>query len=363
MKKNKKSLVILLSLVLSLTLLAGYSAAATAAQPPIIWKVQGYTSAGTLYDVYGKSLADNINAMSGGRLVIEWYPADSIVPVIEGPTAVRDGILDGAWDYAGLWASIDAGFPLFCSSPGKFSDPMDMVGWYYQGGGEKLLQEAADNAKLNVKIILAGIHDGEDFMWSNKPITEIADMKGITLRMMPIMGDVLSKNGLSVAFISGTEIVAAMERKVVDAGEYSIPALDKTFGFQDVAKFVARPGLHQPTAVQQLYVNKAKWDKLPDDLKAIVQAACKNSIVNMLTDATVQNVDALEYFKSKGITVTQLSDDAIATMLQWVDKYYEQFATEGTLMRKIVDSQNAYLKKVAAYKDSLRMPYPDWAYK
>ena len=360
MKKIKKSLVILSSLVLSLGLFAG---SALAADAPIVWKVQGYTSAGTLYDVYGESLAKNITAMSGGRLVVEWYAGDSIVPVIEGPTAVRDGILDAVWDYAGLWASIDPGFPLFCSSPGKFSDPMDMVGWYYQGGGVALLQEAADKAKLNVKVILAGIHDGENFMWSNKPITELADMKGLTLRMMPIMGDVLSKNGLSVAFISGTEIVAAMERKVVDAGEYSIPALDKTFGFQDVAKFVARPGIHQPTAVQQLSVNKAKWDALPDDLKAIVQSACKNSLINMLTDATVQNVDALEYFKSKGITVTQLSDDAINTLLQWVDDYYAKYATEGTLMKKIVDSQNAYVKKIAAYKDSLRMPYPGWAYK
>ena len=358
MMKYKKILVILLSL--SLVLLAGY---VSAADKPIVWKVQGYTAAGTLYDDYGKALADNINAMSGGRLVVEWYAGDSIVPVIEGPTSVRDGILDAVWDYAGLWASIDPGFPLFCSSPGKFSDPMDMVGWYYQGGGEKLLQEAADNAKLNVKMLLAGIHDGENFMWSNKPIVEVDDMKGMTLRMMPIMGDVLSKNGLSVAFISGTEIVAAMERKVVDAGEYSIPALDKTFGFHDVAKYVARPGVHQPTAVQQLVINKAKWDALPDDLKAVVQAACKASIVHMLPDATVQNVDALEFFKSKGITVTQLSDGAVKTLLQWVDDYYAKYATEGSLMKKIVDSQNAYIKRVAAYKDTLHMPHPDWAYK
>ena len=363
MKKIKQSLVIVSSLILSLVVLAGYTPA-VAAEAPIVWKVQGYTPAGTLYDVYGKSLADNITKMSGGRLVVEWYPADSIVPVIDGPASVRDGILDAVWDYAGIWAGINPGFPLFCSSPGKFSDPMDMVGWFYQGGGEKLLQEAADNAKLNVKMIFAGIHDGEDFMWSNKPLKELADLKGLTMRMMPVMGDVLAKiGGLSVAFIPAAEIVASMERKVLDAAEYSIPAFDRTFGFQDVAKFVARPGIHQPTSTQQLVINRAKWDKLPDDLKAIVESACKNNIVNMLTDATVQNVDALEYFKTKGITITQLSDEAVKTMLVWIDEYYAKFATPGTLMRKIVDSQDAYIKKVAAYKDSLHMPYPTWAYK
>ena len=40
-----------------------------------------------------------------------------------------------------------------------------------------------------------------------------------------------------------------------------------------------------------------------------------------------------------------------------------QFHLNHPLMKKIVDSQNAYIKKVAAYKDSLRMAYPAWAYK
>lgn len=371
---KKKVLSMVLAISLSAGLLAGCAGgngtpsgdagggSTVTAADPIVWKVQGYTAAGTLYDTYGKQLADNINAMSGGRLVIEWYAADSIVTVSEGPAAVRDGILDAVFDYTGVWSNVDEAFPLFCSSPGLFADPVDMVGWMYEGGGQELWQKAMDDYNMNCHTILAGTHDMEDFMWSNKPIVEISDMEGITTRMMPIMGNIMAENGINVAFISGTEIVANMERGVVDAGEYSIPALDQTFGFQDVAKYVARPGFHQPCATQQLAINKDRWNELPDDLKAIVEAACKTNVIDMMTNVTALNVDALNYFEEQGITVTQLSDDAIATLQEWTDAYYEKHATEGTLMKEIIDSQYAYITKIAAYKDSLQMPYPDWAY-
>jgi TRAP-type C4-dicarboxylate transport system, periplasmic component len=108
----KKIVCSLLAAVLLLSCLAGCgstSSATTSSAPaadqsgtaaaaePIVWKVQGYTAAGTLYDEYGKNLADSINAMANGRLVIDWYSADSIVSVGEGPTAVRDGILDAVF--------------------------------------------------------------------------------------------------------------------------------------------------------------------------------------------------------------------------------------------------------------------------
>jgi TRAP-type mannitol/chloroaromatic compound transport system substrate-binding protein len=180
--------------------------------------------------------------------------------------------------------------------------------------------------------------------------------------MMPIGGNVLAENGVSVAFISGTEIVSSMERGVLDAGEYGGPAVDRTFGFQDIAKYVAQPGFHQPTSLQTLNVNQQKWDALPDDLKAIVESACNAETLNVWRYQIEADVDALEYFDSVGVTVTQLSDDALNTLNDWASQYFEKHATPGTKMAEIRASQMAYIKKIAAYKDSMRMPYPAWAY-
>ena len=366
----KKGISILLCLVLLLTLFVGCSnSSGTEAEinssedfEVITWKVQGYTPSGTLYDQYGETLAKKITEMSGGRLVIDWYGAGSIVPVGEAPTAVRDGILDAEFGYSALWSGIDEAFPLFCSTPGTFSDPSDMVTWLYEGGGLELWQEMVDQYDMNAHLVLAGTHDMETFLWSNEPISEIDDLFGKTVRIMPVMGNILANNGVSVAFVSGSEIISSMERNVIDAGEYSIPALDQTFGFQDVAKYYTRPGFHQPTATQELMINQQKWDELPDDLKTIVEEACKANVLEMMTDTTLKNIDSMDYFEKEGITLVQMSDEMMATLQEWTDEYFEEKMAESESFRKIRESQISYLKKVAAYKEGLEIPYPEWAF-
>ncbi len=367
----KKGISILLCLMLLLTIFVGCSNGGgtetesnNSAQDTevITWKVQGYTPSGTLYDQYGETLAKKITEMSGGRLVIDWYGAGSIVPVGEAPTAVRDGILDAEFGYSGMWAGIDEAFPLFCSTPGTFSDPRDMVTWLYDGGGLELWQEMVDQYGMNSHLVLAGTHDMETFLWSNEPIKEIDDLFGKTVRIMPVMGNILANNGVSVAFISGSEIISSMERNVIDAGEYSIPALDQTFGFQDVAKYYTRPGFHQPCATQELMINQDRWDELPDDLKTVVEEACKANVLEMMTDSTLKNIDSMKFFEEEGIELVQMSDEMMATLQEWTDKYFEEKMAESESFRKIRESQIAYLKKIAAYKKGLEIPYPDWAF-
>ena len=369
----KKGLSLLLIVVLALTMvLAGCGSTeegttneGTAAPvESVTWKVQGYTGAGTFFDQAGMQLAERINGCAGGRLVIDWYAADTIVAVAEGANAVRDGILDGAWDYPGLYLSIDWALPLFCSSPGLFGDALDMYGWMTSGGGEALYQEIWDDYSMNGHTIYAGQHDQEDWLWSNFPIETIDDMKGHTLRMMPLMGTVLAENDLSVAFVSGTEIVSSMERGVIDAGEYSIPALDKTFGFQDVAKYYARPGIHQPTSTQFLNIGVDKWNALPDDLKRIVETCCKEQVLTFYQFGVMGNLEAMKFFEEQGITQTTLTDETVETLLGWVDAFYDKYCNDPDQkwLGKVHQSQVDYIKKVAAYKDSCAIPYPEWAY-
>ncbi len=364
---KKRYLAGLLVLVLIMTSLVGCSGQAstsdnanqTAPEKQIVWKVQGYTPAGTLYDEYGKRLADNITTMSNGRLKIEWYPADAIVPSVDGPQAVRDGVLDGLFDYSGLWSSVEYAAPLFCSSPGLFSDPTDMVAWLDYGGGRELLQEMGD--KIGVHIEPAGVYDMENFLWANKPIDSIEALKSVKLRMMPIMGEILAANGCNVVFMSAAEIIPSMERGVIDAGEYSIPALDQTFGFQDVAKYYMRPGFHQPCATQQLVINKKNWESLPEDLKRIIQVACKENQMYMLNDAAARSIKAMEDFEKMGVELVVMPDEMIATLQEWTNAWYEKKVKEDPFLAKVHQSQVEFLKMWAPYKQTEKIPYPDWA--
>ena len=47
---------------------------------------------------------------------------------------------------------------------------------------------------------------------------------------------------MTVVILPGGEIVPALQRGVIDAGEFSDPSSDMAMGFQDVAKFYHLPG-------------------------------------------------------------------------------------------------------------------------
>ncbi len=324
------------------------------------WKVQGYTAAGTTFDDYGKHLAELIETMSDGRIKIEWYPADSLVAGFDVPNAVRDGILDAEYGYAGLWTSLEYGAPLFCSTPGDFYDPFDVLYWMEYGGGLELWNEML--APYNAVVMPGGVLDAENFLWTNKPIQSIEDLKSMKLRMMPLMGEVLAANGCSVVFLPGSEIISSMERKVIDAGEFSTPALDETFGFQDVAKYYHKPGFHQPTSVQEFVINKNSWDALPADLQAIVTAACKANVMWTWMENGVRNQAAMARFEAMGAEEVIMPPEVVATLQEWTDAWFEKMMQEDPFIAKVRQSQMDFLKSWVPYKKNMEIPYADWVF-
>jgi TRAP-type mannitol/chloroaromatic compound transport system substrate-binding protein len=344
----------------------GYSdgmAAASGADKQITWRVQGYGGAGTLYDAYAKRLTDRITELSAGRLTIDFYPADAIFAASEVPNAARDGIVDAVYTYGGQYTGVNEAFALLCATPGMFPRPFDLLTYMKEGGGVKILQDMLDAYNMNQKVLLCGVHDAEIFLWSNKPIREIEDMKGLTLRFMPVFGNILSAHGMSCVSLPATEIIPALERGVIDAGEYSIPAYDITMGFQDVAKYAIVPGFHQPSSAVTLNVNKASWDALPDELKRIVEAACNENIVRFFTDQRMRNVEALDKIRAAKVEIVAMSAKAIATLNQWTAEYINQKAASNEWVKRVRDSERAFVKEMAGYMDSLDFQWPDWARK
>jgi len=327
----------------------------------IKWKVQGYTPAGTLYDEWGKHLAGLIQELSNGRLVIEWFPAGAVVPSFEVTDAVGNGVLDAEFGYSALWTGKNAAAPLFCSVPGLFADPFDYYMWLEKGGGKQLWNEMLANH--NVVVEPAGLFDMEIFLWSKEPIRTINDLKKRKIRMMPLMGDALQDNGISVAFLPGGEIIPSLDRKVIDAGEYSIPAFDITLGFQDVADYLHYPGVHQPSAVQELVINKKRWNELPDDLKKIVQKACQLNMMYTMSEAGVKNIEALKKFDELGKKKVLLEEETVNTLMKWVDNYFEKLSQKDPFFAKVRKSQMDFAKTWYKYKKDTKLPYPDWALK
>ena len=109
--------------------------------------------------------------------------------------------------------------------------------------------------------------------WFNKEISSLEDYKGLKMRIPGLGGEVVKAAGGNVVNLPGAEIPPALQSGAIDAAEWVGPYNDLAFGLYKSAKFYYYPGWHEPGSTLDSYVNLATWEKLPADIKAIVEAA------------------------------------------------------------------------------------------
>ena len=78
--------------------------------------------------------------------------------------------------------------------------------------------------------------------WFRKEIKEVADLKGLKMRIGGFAGQMLQKLGVVPQQIAGGDIYPALEKGTIDAAEWVGPYDDEKLGFYKVAKYYYYPG-------------------------------------------------------------------------------------------------------------------------
>ena len=117
--------------------------------------------------------------------------------------------------------------------------------------------------------------------WYKKPITKADDFKGLKFRTVGISIDVFTGMGAAVNALPGGEIVAAMDRGLLDAAEFNNASSDRVLGFADVSKVCMLQSYHQNAEQFEISFNKTKFDALPDKMKAIIANAVEAASQDM----------------------------------------------------------------------------------
>ena len=346
----------LLKILVVVAMVGCLAAPGFAADKVIKWKVQGFVPAGMLYHETLQRLADKVEKATDGKLVFEVHPAGALVPPFEGIKAVSNGAYQAQFSYSAMWVGKIPVAPLFTASPGGFN-ALGMQMWLNEGGGAELWQEVYDEAGFNVKIMVGAPIAMENFMWAKRPIRKIEDFKGLKMRMMPRMGDVLQEHGFSVIFCPGGEIMPNLQRGVLDAAEYSIPAFDKTLGIWEVCKYVMLPGIHQPASQLELVINKDAYAKLPEDLKRGLHAAVADSRLDEWLWMEQKNIEAVKFLKENGITFVRMDPETITTMQKWAEEYLDKRAAEDKNFAKVWNSIKAFGEKWYPYHKLYTLPH------
>ena len=335
--------------------------AAYAQQPQYVFKMQSTWTAGDFHHQNPINFVEIVEKASGGRIKINLSATGSVVPTFEFLDAVNKGILDMGHAWPGYWFGKHPAATLFGSvTGGPFGmDSWDFMGWYYLGGGKELYQELLQKElKMNVVAFAASGETNEPQGWFRKPVKNVKDFKGIKFRAGGMASEVFKTLGMTVVVLPGGEIVPALQRGVIDAGEFSEPSSDMAMGFQDVAKFYYLPGIHQPTGIMEVLINKGKWDALPADLKMIIEYAAMATQTWWDAAIKLQNSKDLETLVNKhGVKVTETPKDILLEVIKAWDKVAEKHSKDNAFFNKVYQSQKEYAKRIVPYKRLNEPPY------
>lgn len=273
------------------------------------------------------TLAENIKSASNGSIQIKYYEPGKLIPPFEILSSVSMGKVNAGFGSAAYWQGKIPEAALFSAVPfGPEAD--EYLAWLFKGNGMTLYQEMYDTAGYNVKVLPAAIISPETSGWFNKPITGPEDLKGLKMRFFGLGGKVMQKLGVAVSLMPAGEIFQALEKGVIDATEFSFPAIDQKLGFYKVAKYNYYPGWHQQATILEMLINKDTWNSMTPNQQALIEMATKANIINTLSHCeAIQGQAIRENIENRGVKNMYWSDEMLALFEStWEDVVAEQTA-------------------------------------
>ena len=354
---NEKSLASKTATRRRFMLAAGASAAAVAApnvvsaQGPISMRWQSTWPSKDIFHEYALDYAKKVNDMTGGDLKIDVLPAGAVVPAFQLLDAVSKGTLDGGHGVLVYHYGKQTALALWGSGPAYAMDANMLLAWHKYGGGKELLDKLYASIGGNVVSFPYGPMPTQPFGWFKKPVTKLDDVKGLKFRTVGISIDVYTGMGAAVNALPGGEIVAAMDRGLLDAAEFNNATSDRVLGFADVSKVCMLQSYHQNAEQFEIMFNKDKYNALPEKMRAIIANAVEAASSDMSWKAIDRySKDYVELQTKDNVKFYKTPDAILKRQLEIFDEVAKKKAGENPLFKEIVESQLAFAKRATQWE-------------
>ncbi len=322
------------------------------AQGPISMRFQSTWPSKDIFHEYAVDFGKKVNDMTGGDLKIEVLPAGAVVPAFGLLDAVSKGVLDGGHGVLVYHYGKNTALALWGSGPAYGMDANMLLAWHKYGGGKALLEKIFAQIGADVVSFPYAPLPTQPLGWFKKPMQTVDDFKGLKYRTVGISIDLFTAMGAAVNALPGGEIVAAMDRGLLDAAEFNNASSDRALGFADVSKICMLQSYHQNSEQLEISFNKTKLRGLPPKLQAIIEGAVEASSQDMQWKAidrnsqdyiTLQQQDKVRFFKTP--------DAILKKQLELYDEISKKYIGNNPLFKEIIESQLAFAKRAVRWEN------------
>ena len=210
---------------------------------------------------------------------------------------------------------------------------------------------------MDVVSYLYGPMPTQPFGWFKKPISNVAQLKGVKFRTVGLAVDMYNEMGAAVNPLPGGEIVAALDRGLLDAAEFNNATSDRILGFPDVVKNCMLQSFHQSGEQFEILFNKTKINALPAELKSIIDYSVQAASAEMSWKMIDRNSKDYIDLKQQGIKFYKTPDSILRAQLDAWDKIIAKKGGENPMFQKILDSQKAYAERAGQWQNDYMVDF------
>lgn len=296
------------------------------------WRMQSVWDAGTVGYSLFEQWCHGMAEATDGELKIKPFPAKAVAADNNALfDAVRSGVLHGMNPFTLYWSGKIPATVFLSSYPGGPDQPHQWDVMFYSLG---LLEKTREIYKKFGLVYIGPVHHDANIIHSKKPVSSLADLKGMKIRMPGgMVSETFQKFGVSSVSLPGSDIFPALEKGTIDAADYVGPAINWDLGFAQVSDYIlfGPPGVmsvYQPVDLMDITVNQRAWNKLSPKLQGIFEAQVRNYSQKHFLTIQKRNIEALQKFKDAGSKISRLSSAdmrafrraAIPIWFKWANK-------------------------------------------
>ena len=347
---------------------AGTAAAGTASTAPtvapaanaITWKIQSGWAGNDLFQEMFLDWKNIVEEMSGGRLKIDALPVNAVTNINGAIDAVHAGTLDGAHHVPAYYYGKDHAVSLMGTGPMMGMSGQMWLAWYYYGGGQALYEKLVQQKlKLNVVSLFHMPMQNQPLGWFKDVIRSPDDFKGMKFRTVGLATGIYQGMGATVVSVAGADVASSLDRGVIDAAEFNNTTSDTVYGLPDARKVLMARSYHQPSEILEISLNKAKYDAMPADLKAIMKYGAWAESANGEWKQMFKNSDDYAKLKAKGINIQKTPQSVLTAQLQAWDSVIAAESKDNPDFVAILNSQKTWAQRIFPWADTINIPTPD----
>lgn len=311
----------------------------------IKWRMAHYTTGGPMLE-FAQDFARKVKTLTDGRIEIEVFPAGTLGSAGTVTDTVEKGVAEAGFNWMGYDWGRNVATVLFSGYPAGMND-VQMLHWLTAGEGSKLQREFREK-EFGVVSLPVYVSPAEIFLHSEKPIHSLTDLSGLKFRTAGAWLEMAKSLGAAPVTAPGADVYPMLERGVIDATEWSTPAVNVPAGFHKIAKYVIVPGIHQPASGFESIFNKKAWASLTDQDRTLVEQAARLNLFESWTKLGYADIAAFQTFEKEGNEVITLPSEVQQEVKKISTEWSKKKAAENEWFAKIYASQTAFRKEWAS---------------